>query len=155
GFRGEALPSIASVARLTIESRPPGGEGWRLVIDNGRGVEDGPAALPQGTRVAIDGLFGKVPARRKFLRSERAELAQCVDVVRRLAMARPEIAFSLSHEGRRSLAVQGGQDAPSRVAALLGRELADNSVGIDYERGGVTLGGVAGLPTYNRGVADH
>jgi DNA mismatch repair protein MutL len=155
GFRGEALPSIASVACLTIESRPAGGEGWRLVIDNGRIVEDGPAALPQGTRVIVDALFDKVPARRKFLRSERSELAQCVDVARRLAMARPEIAFSLSHEGRRSLAVQAGQDAPARVAALLGRELADNSIGIDYERAGVALSGVAGLPTYNRGVADH
>lgn len=155
GFRGEALPSIASVATLSIESRTAGGEGWRLVIDNGRVTADEPAAVPPGTRITVEGLFAQVPARRKFLRSERAELGACADVVRRLAMARPEIGFTLAHEGRRQLAVQAGQDQPVRVAALLGVELAENSVAIDYAREGVVLGGVAGLPTYNRGVADH
>ena len=89
GFRGEALPSIASVARLTIESRVPGSdEGWRMVVDHGLKVEEGPAALPPGTRIRVEDLFGKVPARRKFLRSPRSEYAACLDVVRRLAMAR-------------------------------------------------------------------
>ncbi len=155
GFRGEALPSIGSVARLTLESRPRGGEGWRIVVDNGRIVEDGPAALPPGTRVTAEALFERVPARRKFLRSERAEQAAAADVVRRLAMARPDIAFTLSHDGRRALAVQGGQNAPARVASLLGRELADNSVAVDHGREGLRLGGVIGLPTYHRGIADH
>ncbi|MEY4720366.1 MAG: mismatch repair endonuclease MutL, partial [Pseudomonadota bacterium] len=107
GFRGEALPSIASVARLSIESRPRSApEGWRRVVDHGVVTQEGPAALPPGTRIRVEDLFGKVPARRKFLRSARAEYAACLDVVRRLAMARPETGFTLDHDGRRALAVQ-------------------------------------------------
>jgi len=155
GFRGEALPSIASVARMTIESRVRGADGWSRIVDNGRLEGEGPAALPPGTRVTIEDLFGKVPARRKFLRSERSEYAACLDIVKRLAMARPDIGFTLEHEGRRTLAVQPGEDRPSRVSALTDRELAANSLAIDYARGPAQLGGVAGLPTFNRGVADH
>lgn len=155
GFRGEALPSIASVARLTIESRVRGGDGWSRVVDNGVLAGEGPAALPPGTRVTVEDLFGKVPARRKFLRSERSEYAACVDVVKRLAMARPDIGFTLEHDGRRTLSVPPGEDRPARVAALTSRDLGENSVTVDYEREGVRLGGVAGLPTFNRGVADH
>jgi len=155
GFRGEALPSIASVARVMFESRVRGADGWSLVIDNGRIVQQGPAALPPGTRVSVEELFAQVPARRKFLRSERSEYAACVDVVRRLAMARPDIAFSLEHDGRRSLSVQGGEEQPQRVAALTDRGLADNSVAVDYVRGLARLSGVAGLPTFSRGIADH
>jgi DNA mismatch repair protein MutL len=163
GFRGEALPSIASVARVTIESRgrPSAGsgqaapDGWARTIDNGRVDGEGPAALPPGTRVTVEGLFDKVPARRKFLRSERSEYAACLDVVKRLAMARPDIGFTLEHDGRRTLAVQPEEDRPARVAGLTDRALADNSLAIDYARGSARLGGVAGLPTFNRGVADH
>jgi len=160
GFRGEALPSIASVARMTLESRPStgsgqgGGEGWSRIVDNGAVMHDGPAALPPGTRIRVEGLFEKVPARRKFLRSARSEYAACLDVVKRLAMARPEIAFSLEHDGRRSLSVQS-EDRVARVAALTDRALIENSVGVDFEREGIVLGGVAGLPTFNRGIADH
>jgi DNA mismatch repair protein MutL len=100
GFRGEALPSIASVARLRIESRVRGADGWLRTIDNGRLTEEGPAALPPGTRISVEQLFARVPARRKFLRSERAEYAACVDVVKRLAMARPDIGFAMEHDGR-------------------------------------------------------
>jgi DNA mismatch repair protein MutL len=155
GFRGEALPSIASVARLSLESRVRGLEGWSLSVDNGERVAEGPAALPPGTRVRVEQLFARVPARRKFLRSARSEYAACLDVVKRLAMARPEIAFSVEHDGRRALSVQGGETRPERVAALTDRALFDNSVAIDFEREGLVLGGVAGLPTFNRGVADH
>lgn len=155
GFRGEALPSIASVARLTLESRVRGGEGWRRIVDNGALIEDGPAALPPGTRVRVEGLFERIPARRKFLRSARSEYAVCLDVVRRLAMARPEIGFAVEHDGRRVLSVPPGETRPERVAALTDRALADNSVAIDLERAGHVLGGVAGLPTFNRGIADH
>jgi DNA mismatch repair protein MutL len=155
GFRGEALPSIASVARVRIESRVRGADGWSRTVDNGKLADEGPAALPPGTRVTVEELFAKVPARRKFLRSERSEYAACVDVVKRLAMARPDIGFSLEHEGRRTLHVQPGEDRPARVAALTDRELAANSLAIDYARGSARLGGVAGLPTFNRGVADH
>ncbi|HYI49459.1 MAG TPA: DNA mismatch repair endonuclease MutL [Allosphingosinicella sp.] len=155
GFRGEALPSIASVARVTIESRIPGQDGWSRIVDNGALEGEGPAALPPGTRVTVERLFARVPARRKFLRSERSEYGACLDVVKRLAMARPDIGFTLEHEGRRTLAVQPGQDRPARVAALTDRELVENSLAIDYARGAARLGGVAGLPTFNRGVADH
>ena len=155
GFRGEALPSIASVARVTIESRVRGAEGWARVVNNGAVVRDGPAALPPGTRVVVEELFARVPARRKFLRSARSEYAACVDVVRRLAMARPDIAFSLEHDGRRTLAAMQSEDRPARVATLTDRALADNAVPVDVERDGIVLGGVASLPTYNRGVADH
>ena len=156
GFRGEALPSIASVARLTIESRVRGaGEGWQRVVDHGDLVSEGPAALPPGTRIRVEQLFGRVPARRKFLRSARAEYAACLDVVRRLAMARPEAGFTLEHDGRRTLAVQGGDTLAARVSRTVARELAEDGVIIDLARGTARLTGVAGLPTFNRGVGDH
>ena len=155
GFRGEALPSIASVARLSIDSRPPGRDGWNRTVDNGAVVNEGPAALPPGTRVTVEQLFARVPARRKFLRSAKAEYAACLDVVRRLAMAHPSVAFSLEHDGRRVLGVQGGEAREDRVAALTDRALADNHVIVSLEREGVRLSGVASLPTYNRGVGDH
>ena len=155
GFRGEALPSIASVARLTLESRIAGADGWRRVIDNGSLIAEGPAALAKGTRVMVEDLFARVPARRKFLRSARSEYAACLDVVKRLAMARADVGFTVEHDGRRVLDVQGGQDRLSRVAALTQRDLAANSIGVDVERGEVRLGGVISLPTYNRGIADH
>ncbi|GAA0337639.1 DNA mismatch repair endonuclease MutL [Sphingomonas oligophenolica] len=155
GFRGEALPSIASVARLTLESRMRGAEGWARVVDNGALVSEGPAAIPPGTRVRVEALFERVPARRKFLRSGRAEYAASLDVVRRLAMARPDIGFSVEHDGRRSLTVTGGESLPERVAALTDRGMSENGVAIDLEREGLRLGGIAGLPTFNRGVADH
>jgi DNA mismatch repair protein MutL len=155
GFRGEALPSIASVARLSIESRPRGEEGWKRVVDHGEVVADGPAALPPGTRIRVEDLFGKVPVRRKFLRSPRAEYAACLDIVRRLAMARPELGFTLEHDGRRVLQVQSGEALAARVSRLIARELAEDGVVIEAERGSARLTGVAGLPTFNRGVADH
>lgn len=156
GFRGEALPSIASVARITIESRPQGtADGWKRVVDNGVLVSEGPAALPPGTRVRVEQLFEKIPARRKFLRSPRSEWAAASDVVRRLAMARPDIGFTLEHDGRRALHVQAGDTLEARVAQLVARELAGNSVEVDLYRGDYHLTGIAGLPTYNRGVADH
>ena len=154
GFRGEALPSIASVARLTLESRVRGADGWRLTVDHGKPAGEGPASLPPGTRVRVEGLFDKVPARRKFLRSPRAEYAACLDAVRRLAMARSDVGFRLEHDGRMVLAVQP-QDTPARVAALLDRELERHGLGIDCVRDGIRLAGVVSLPTFNRGMADH
>lgn len=154
GFRGEALPSIASVARLKIESRPLGSDGWRITVDHGERAGEGPAALPPGTRVRVEGLFDKVPARRKFLRSPRAEYSACLDAVKRLALARPDVSFSLDHDGRRNLAVQKS-DGPTRVAALLDRDLERHGLGIDCVRDGLRLTGVVSLPTFNRGMADH
>lgn len=155
GFRGEALPSIASVSKLTIESRVEGGDGWKRIIDHGELFDEGPAAIPLGTKVRVEQLFSKIPARRKFLRTARSEYAACTDVVRRLAMARPDIGFMMEHQGRKAIAVQTGDTGPDRVAALTNRELRANSVAVDLQREDVHLTGVAGLPTYNRGVADH
>src|SRR3954452_13685456 len=154
GFRGEALPSIASVSRLTLESRVRGADGWRVELDHGELVGEEPAALPPGTRIRIQGLFDKVPARRKFLRSPRAEYAACLDAVKRLAMARSDVAFTLDHDGRRILSLQPSEP-PARVAALLAHELDRHGIGIDCERDGLRLTGVISLPTFNRGVADQ
>ena len=138
GFRGEALPSIASVSRLTLDSRERGGEGWRIEVDHGKQIGEGPAGLPPGTRVRIEDLFGKVPARRKFLRSPRSEYAACLDAVRRLAMARNDVAFMLEHDGRKILSLQPS-DPPARVAALLAAQLEKHGVGIDCVRDGLGL----------------
>jgi DNA mismatch repair protein MutL len=154
GFRGEALPSIASVSRLTLESRERGADGWRIEVDHGRQLAEGPAALPPGTRVRVEELFEKVPARRKFLRSPRAEYAASLDAVKRLAMARPDVAFTLEHDGRRILSLQPST-APVRVATLLAAELERHGVGIDCVRDGLGLTGVVSLPTFNRGLPDQ
>jgi DNA mismatch repair protein MutL len=154
GFRGEALPSIASVSRLTLESRVLEADGWRIEIDHGQRVGEGPAALPPGTRIRVEGLFDKVPARRKFLRSPRSEYAACLDAVKRLAMARCDAGFTLEHDGRRILTLQPA-DAPTRVAELLTHELHRHGIGIDCTRDGLRLTGVISLPTFNRGMADQ
>jgi DNA mismatch repair protein MutL len=154
GFRGEALPSIASVSRLTLESRERGADGWRVEVDHGRKVAEGPAALPPGTRVRVEELFEKVPARRKFLRSPRAEYAAALDATKRLAMARPDVAFTLEHDGRRIFSLQPSSP-PVRIATLLAAELEKHGVGIDCVRVGLGLTGVVSLPTFNRGVADQ
>ncbi|WP_439532338.1 DNA mismatch repair endonuclease MutL [Polymorphobacter sp.] len=160
GFRGEALPSIASVSRLRLTSRTINGEGWHLAIDHGRLVSSGPAASPAGTCVCMEGLFEKVPARQKFLRSPRSELAACLDAVRRLAMARPDVGFELVHDGRRLLAVAAGpDDGPgatlSRLSALLGADFVDSAVPVELAREGLSMGGLAAIATFNRGVADQ
>src|SRR5438477_2812054 len=154
GFRGEALPSIASVSRLTFESRVRGADGWRIAVDHGELVGEGPTALPPGTRIRVEGLFEKVPARRKFLRSPRSEYAACLDSVKRLAMARSDVTFSLDHDGRRVITLQPGEP-PARVAAILAHELDRHGVGIDCTRDGLRLTGVISLPTFNRGMADQ
>jgi DNA mismatch repair protein MutL len=156
GFRGEALPSIASVARLTLESRPQGAaSAWRRIVDHGRVDHDGPGAAGHGTTIRVERLFADIPARRKFLRSARSEYAACVEVVRRLAMARCDIAFSFAHGERTVFRVTAGESLAERISQLVARDLADNALPIAFDRGDLRLGGLAGLPTYNRGVADH
>ena len=115
---------------------------------------EGPASLPPGTCIRVERLFEKVPARRKFLRSPRAEYAACLDAVKRLAMARSDVAFVLEHDGRRILSLQP-TTPPQRVAELLSAELDRNGIGIDCERNGMGLTGVVSLPTFNRGMADQ
>jgi DNA mismatch repair protein MutL len=137
-----------------LDSRARGADGWRISIDHWAAAGEGPAALPPGTRIRIEGLFDKVPARRKFLRSPRAEYAACLDAVRRLAMARSDVGFTLEHDGRRILTLQPAKP-PARVAELLTHELERHGVGIDCTRDGLRLTGVVSLPTFNRGMADQ
>lgn len=161
GFRGEALPSIGSVATLQLLSRPQGGEGWALTVDNGRITQDGPASAAYGTRVRVEGLFARVPARLKFLKSPRSEMAACLDVIRRLAMAHPLVGFELRHDGRRLLRAEAVtqqdlvQARAARLAAIVGADFVENAAVVDHAREGFSLGGLAALPTFNRGVADH
>ncbi|MHB9880878.1 DNA mismatch repair endonuclease MutL [Pacificimonas sp. ICDLI1SI03] len=166
GFRGEALPSIASVSRFELASRPAGADGWAIEIDHGEMLSDAPAALAEGTRVTVGSLFGKIPARRKFLKTPRAEMGAISDIVRRLAMARADVAFLLSHNGRKMLEAPApglpleGTDRMTharveRLGTILGRDFTANAVAVDMEREGFHLGGLAGVPTFNRGAADH
>ena len=154
GFRGEALPSIGAVARLTIASRAEGAaEAWRISVDNGESGAVEPAARARGTRVEAAGLFRAVPARLKFLKSARAEYLAAADMLKRLAMARPAIAFSLEHDGRRAWASPSAADPLARLADVLGAEFAENSVAVALEADGLRLSGHAGLPTWHRGTA--
>ena len=164
GFRGEALPSIASVSRFTLTSRPAGADtAWNLEIDGGARGEPKPAAHPAGTRVEVRDLFFATPARLKFLKEPRTESSYVADALRRLAMAHPEIAFRLDSEERtlidlpaaRADLLQGNGALLERLGAIMGREFADNSVAIDANREGFRLTGFAGLPTLNRPTAQH
>ena len=151
GFRGEALPSIASVARLSLSSRARGeAEGWRIAVEGGETVFDGPAAGNPGTTIEVTDLFYAVPARLKFLKGEQAEAGACLDVVRRLALAHPSISFDVQHNARRSLALPACADAADRVRDVMGLEFAANSREIQSHRDGMILRGWAGLPTFNR-----
>lgn len=159
GFRGEALPSIGSVARVAITSRPKGAEeAWRLSVDGGRIEAPRPDAGALGTTVEVRDLFYATPARLKFLRSARSESGAVQDVLNRLAMAHPEIAFGLTDDGRQKIRLDAAQgeliDARLvRLGAIMGREFRDNALSIDAERDGIRLTGHAGLPTLNRGNA--
>ena len=158
GFRGEALPSIGAVSRMRITSRPPGADSaWEIAVEAGTKAAPVPAAHPPGTRVEVRDLFFATPARLKFLKTPRTERDLAVDSVRRLAMAYPGIAFTVIGDDERlllRLAAAGGSEPAiarrARLAALLGRDFAENSVEVDAERGGFRLTGLIGLPTLNR-----
>ncbi len=156
GFRGEALPSIASVSRLRLTSRTGGmSEAWSLGVDGGEAGAAGPAPGGQGTRIEVRDLFFKVPARLGFLRSERTESEAAEEVVRRLALARPELAFSLSVDGRVVFRAEAAGELFAdallhRLAAVMGREFVANAIELDAERDGIALRGFAGLPTFSR-----
>src|SRR4051794_35256544 len=156
GFRGEALPSIASVSRFTITSRPAGTESaWSLEIDGGAKGEPKPAAHPSGTRVEVRDLFFATPARLKFLKEPRTESGHVADAMRRLAMAHPEISFRLESEERSLLDLPMAVSLLERLAAIMGREFASNALEIDANREGFRLTGFAGLPTLNRPTSQH
>src|SRR6516225_9981712 len=157
GFRGEALPSIGAVSRMRIVSRPPGvANAWEITVEAGAKHAPVPAAYPAGTRVEVRDLFFATPARLKFLKTPRTERDLALDAVRRLAMAYPGIAFTVTGDEERLLlrlaAAAEATGRRMRLAALLGRDFAENSVEIDAERGGFRLSGLAGLPTLNRAL---
>ncbi len=163
GFRGEALPSLGAVGRLTITSRRAGHDGAVLSVSGGEMGVVKPAAIAQGTVVELRDLFFATPARLKFLRTDRAEAQAIGDVVKRLAMAAPEVGFTLRDvsgggEGRITFQASPEQgemfDAlHARLRQILGREFAENALAIDAEREGLRLTGFAALPTYSRGAA--
>ena len=160
GFRGEALPSLGAVGRLTITSRSQGQEAAQIACEGGALAPVRPAALTRGTVVDLRDLFFATPARLKFLRSDRAEMQAVADVIRRLAMAEPLVGFTLRDvsggEARilfRADPQQGDLfDAlERRLAGILGRDFTENALRIDAERDGLRLQGYAALPTYSRG----
>ena len=163
GFRGEALPSLGAVGRLTITSRVAGQDGAEITVSGGQTGPVRPAALNGGTIVTLRDLFFATPARLKFLRTDRAEAQAISDIIKRLAMAEPFVRFTLrdvsgdgpGREVFRAEAEQGDMFAAlhGRLAQVLGREFADNSLPIDAEREGLHLTGFAALPTYSRGSA--
>ncbi|MGY6531325.1 DNA mismatch repair endonuclease MutL [Glycocaulis sp.] len=163
GFRGEALPSIGSVARLCITTQGASGDCWTLEVEGGKTGEPRPAPPlgRTGTRVEVRDLFYATPARLKFLKSERAESLAITDVMKRLALARADVGFFLSLDGRSRLALQapGMVDTAEarrvRLSGLLDRDFAENALAIDTVREGVSVTGWASLPTYNRGTNQH
>jgi DNA mismatch repair protein MutL len=162
GFRGEALPSIGSVARLSISSRAKGmADAHAIFVDAGAVGAVGPAAFPtpHGARVEVRDLFYATPARLKFMKSERSEALAITDELKRQAMAHEAVSFTLDIDGRRTLRLPAEAPGPegrlARLSAVMGREFSDNALELDQEREGIRLTGFAGLPTYNRGNAGH
>ncbi len=157
GFRGEALPSIGAVSRLTIATRQEGQDsGWQCAVDGGQKSSCTPAAINRGTRVEVRDLFFATPARLKFLKSDRAEANAITDVVKRLALAYPAIHFTVDGTDRKMTdypAARGDNMQLVRIGQVLGADFVENAVTIDAEREGVKLAGFAGLPTFHRANA--
>lgn len=163
GFRGEALPSIASVSRMTITSRAAGEDAAEVFIEAGRVEGPKPAAWTgkgeTGTRIEVRDLFHATPARLKFMKSDRAETMAVTDAVKRLAMANADVSFSLESNGRSTFRYAAHQPTPEghleRLGAIMGRDFRENAIAIESERDGVQLSGFAGLPTLNRGNGSY
>ncbi|MBC93835.1 MAG: DNA mismatch repair endonuclease MutL [Rhodospirillaceae bacterium] len=162
GFRGEALPSIGAVSRLTITSRPHNEEAWKLFLEGGKKHILEPASHPYGTQVEVCDLFFATPARLKFLKTERTELEHALDAVQRLAMSNPDVAFTFRDGDRVRFSCNSESDLIGNESALLrrlshimGREFSENALDINAEREGVKLFGYAGLPTLNSNTSRH
>ena len=160
GFRGEALPSLGAVGRLTITSRTAEDGAAQLAVEAGRMGPVRPAAGNRGTVVELRDLFFVTPARLKFMRSERAETQAVTEVVRRLAMAEPYVAFTLTDEDENRVLFRADAEQgelfgalQTRLSRVMGRDFIENAIPIDAARDGVTLTGYAALPTYSRGAA--
>lgn len=151
GFRGEALPSIGSVARLSITSRKQDSDhAWMISVNHGKVEGPKPAALGKGTMVEVSDLFAHTPARLKFLKSDQAETAAITDVFKRMALAFPAVHFTASGSDRASLDFPPG-DLASRIRQVIGSDFTDNALRLESGREGIMLTGLAGLPTFNRG----
>lgn len=164
GFRGEALPSIGAVSRLTVTSRPAAADNaWAITVEGGAVTGPQPAAHPPGTRVEVRDLFYATPARLKFLKSERAEQGHVSDALNRLAMAHPGVSFRLTGTDGRTLIdlpAEGALEDPAgarlaRLSKVMGKAFRENALAIDAEREGLRLTGHIGVPTFNRGNAQH
>ena len=158
GFRGEALPSVASVSRMSMTSRTADDDsGWQIEADGGALTTPAPAAHPVGTTVEVHELFYNTPARRRFLRTERTEFSHIEKWLRRLALARPDVGFTLTHNRRAVLQLEPATSEEGRlrrVAKLCGDTFADQSVLIEREVEDMALSGWVGLPTFNRSQPD-
>jgi len=158
GFRGEALASMAAVAQLTLTSHTEAdAHGWKVEAIDGRLSESVPASQAQGTTVEIREMYFNTPARRKFLKSEATEFAWCEEAFKRIALSRPDVAFSLQHNGRTNWqlpALRGDQAALKRVAALLGDEFGLAAVPVSRSAANLSLQGLAALPAYSRASRD-
>lgn len=157
GFRGEALPSIGSVARLSISSRRRDSAGGNeIAVEGGRITHLRPSPGNPGTIVEVRDLFFATPARLKFLKAEKAEAAAITEVVKRMAIAFPGVRFVLSGTDRTTLELPAtGDDHLARMAQILGKDFRDNAIEIDAEREGISLTGFTGVPTFNRGNSAH
>jgi DNA mismatch repair protein MutL len=161
GFRGEALASIGAVARLSVTSRARGAEeAWAVRVEGGTKHDVEPAAHTAGTRIEVRDLFYATPARLKFMKTARTEYGQAGDVIKRLAMAHPDIAFTFGDGDRTTFRAPpvgdlAGDARLERLGSILGREFRENAIEIDAEREGLRLTGYAGLPTYSRGNAQQ
>jgi DNA mismatch repair protein MutL len=155
GFRGEALPSIGSVSRLTVRSRAVGASGsYEVRLEGGHMSAVQPAALSKGTIVEVRDLFFNIPARLKFMKGERAESSAITDVVKRIAIAFPQVRFELSGSDRQALTLaacaEGGEGLRRRIANVMGEEFPDNALEVDASREAVRLTGLAGIPSFSR-----
>ncbi len=162
GFRGEALPSIGSVARLSIASRARGAaDAYSIEVHGGAVAAVAPSGFPgpHGARVEVRDLFYATPARLKFMKSERSEALAIAEEIKRQAMAHEAVSFALDIDGRRTLRLPaerpGAEGRLARLSSIMGREFSENSLLIEHEREGVRLTGFAGLPTFNRGNSAH
>ncbi|MEM8784725.1 MAG: DNA mismatch repair endonuclease MutL [Pseudomonadota bacterium] len=157
GFRGEALPAIGSVSRLSIDSRLPGEDAWKVTVEGGAAPSLAPSSWVRGTRVTVDDLFYATPARLKFLKSERAETAAIAECVRRLALARTEASFALTHNGRQTFkATKAPLDDTGfacRAGDILGPDFTANAIPVKGGKQDLSVSGLISLPTHNRGGA--
>lgn len=161
GFRGEALPSIGSIARLTITSKQRGSnDAYSLSVEGGDVGEVMPASLGEGTLVEVRDLFYAIPARLKFMKSARTEITNAIDIIERLAMAHPDVRFRISHDGRllrdfAALTQDWVSAAPERLEKILGAGFAANTALVHGEREGIRVTGFAGLPTFNKSTSQQ